>query len=51
VKRQLDNASELIDKLLATNSNLAEELTQREASLKQMIDAVAPAPATSVSLP
>jgi chromosome segregation ATPase len=51
VKRQLDNAKKLIDELLATNTDLANELAQREASLKQMIDATAPAPATAVSLP
>jgi septal ring factor EnvC (AmiA/AmiB activator) len=51
VKRQLDNASKLIDELLATNTTLAEELAQREAALKQMIDAAAPAPAAAVSLP
>ncbi len=51
VKHQLNNAKKLIDELLATNTDLANELAQREAALKQMIDATAPAPATAVSLP
>jgi hypothetical protein len=47
VKSMLENAVKLVDDLLAENSKLARELTKREAAMVQMIDAVAPAPATA----
>lgn len=47
VKSMLENAVKLVDDLLAENSKLARELTEREAALVEMIDAVAPAPATA----
>jgi chromosome segregation ATPase len=51
VNQQLENARKLISEFLATNTKLAEDLARREAELVQMINAVAPAPATAVSLP
>jgi hypothetical protein len=50
VKAMLENAVKLVDDLLAENSKLARELAQREAALVQMIDAIAPAPATASAL-
>jgi uncharacterized membrane-anchored protein YhcB (DUF1043 family) len=51
VNKQLENARHLIDDFLAANSELAKDLAAREAALRKMIDAAAPAPATAVSLP
>lgn len=51
VQKQLANASKLIEEYLATNASLAQELTQRETALRQMINAVSPAPATTFGLP
>ncbi len=51
VNRQLENARKLISDLLATNASLANELAELESELEQMIDAAAPAPAATVSLP
>jgi uncharacterized membrane-anchored protein YhcB (DUF1043 family) len=50
VNKQLENARHLIDDFLAANAELAKDLAAREAALRKMIDAAAPAPAT-VSLP
>jgi ABC-type transporter Mla subunit MlaD len=47
IQSMLANARKLVDDLLAENSKLAAELAAREAALVQMIDAVAPAPATA----
>jgi hypothetical protein len=51
IKSMLENARKLVDELLAENSDLADELAEREAALVEMIDAVAPAPATASILP
>lgn len=51
VKQQLENAQKLVGELLSVNSSLADELAERELSLREMIDAAAPAPATTISLP
>jgi hypothetical protein len=51
VNHQLENARKLIDKFLSTNAKLANQLAQQELTLKQTIDAAAPAPSTAVSLP
>ena len=50
IARQLENAQELVEQLLTTNASLANGLSDREAALREMINASAPAPAT-VSLP
>jgi cell division protein FtsB len=50
VNVQLENARKLIEDFLAANSELAQDLANREAALRKAIDAAAPAPAT-VALP
>ncbi|MGI9455441.1 MAG: hypothetical protein ACR2NU_02715 [Aeoliella sp.] len=44
VQRQLSNARQLIEVLLADNTARARELAERQLGLMQMIDSVAPAP-------
>lgn len=51
VQRQLANAKRLIDELVTRNANLASQLTQQVEGLRQMIDEMAPAPASLTSLP
>jgi hypothetical protein len=51
IRRQLANARQLVEVLLAENSKWATELAEREAALRQLIDRIAPAPATASLLP
>ena len=51
VRQQLQNARQLVGDLLTANSELADELAEREFALRAMIDAIAPAPATAALSP
>lgn len=48
VKGQIEEALRRIEDLLARNSSLAQQLADREAALRQMINATAPAPTVSM---
>jgi cell fate (sporulation/competence/biofilm development) regulator YlbF (YheA/YmcA/DUF963 family) len=51
LRQQLENARKLVEDLLAANSALATELAERESALREMIDAIAPTPATASIVP